>query len=140
MTQRGQVLYPDAYTDDEIIIPGKRKPTGTEEWRLQAKCATIIRRRMRTDKSLRFIASMAENHRTKARAAMAKMMGMEPGVADLILIRRTADGYKLAWVELKRPGKPLSDTQKDWVEWWGGRIPCYRCDNKEDFKVILADL
>lgn len=140
MTIRSQSYRPDSTAPDDadVTLPGNKKPDLQSEWRLQAKCVKLIRKRMRIDPDLRFIASMAENARTPARAAMAKMMGLTSGVADIILLRRHDDHFTVAWVELKRLGKPLSDAQQDWADWWGTLIRCYRVDSVEAFAAILA--
>ncbi len=141
MSQRGQVLYPDAYEDDEIILPGKKQPDPNAEWRLQAAAIKLVRAAMRKTKDLRFIAPGAEGMRYPNQAAIAKMMGrLEPGVADLILIQRGPWRIHMIWIEFKRPGGKLSQAQKDWFLWlYPAGVKCYRCDNLDSFKQILDE-
>lgn len=125
-----------AVDDAEVIIPAKRKPDPNAEWRLQAKCVKILRKECRINKDLRFLAPMPERKRDAKQAAIAKMMGLQSGPPDLWLFLRTHPGCKIWLVELKKPGKPLSDEQKDWFEWspW----PCHRVDNLADFAQVLV--
>lgn len=137
---RRQLLYPELVPDSEIIIPGKRRANPNAEWRLQAKCATLIRKVMRHDPDLRFIATLPEGHRDRARAAIAKMMGLQPGVADLLLLRRHGQRLRVCWVELKRSGRRgnLSDAQAEWLEWLPADVQRHVCDDVDEFRRILA--
>lgn len=134
-----QVMYPDSVDDADIVIPGKKKRDEDAEWRTQARCVTILRKIMRTDPMLTFIAPMAESPRTTQRAAMAKMLGLQRGVPDIWLFRRVANGVRICVVELKRPGGRLSAEQVEWFNWLqGAGVPCHRCDSVEGFREILA--
>lgn len=109
------------------------------EWRFQAACVVKIKRAMRADPNLEYQATLAESQRDPARAAVAQMMGLKSGPSDIQLFRRTPLGIKLAWVELKLPGKPLTKPQRDWHAWFSNAsVECHRCDNLADFVRILA--
>lgn len=120
--------------------PG-RKRDDHAEFRLQMKCITATRRHMRTNPGLRFIANMPEGFRDKKRAAVAKMMGLEPGCADIIILRREGWTLTLDWCELKRTdgrGK-LSPAQAAWAAWL---MPCVnvRCHVVDSLPAFLAIL
>ena len=122
--------------DADIVLPGKKPKDLSVEWRLQCRCVTLLRRMMREDADLWFIAPMAETPRDAARAAMAKAMGLQKGVPDLWIIRRNP--FRLRIVELKRPGGKLTPEQSERFHWLNDAgIDCYRCDDFEKFKGLI---
>ncbi len=137
--------------DSEVVIPGRKKPDPNAEWRLQAACVKLLRRAMRTDPHLRFIAAMPEGRRDPVRANIAKMCGLAPGVADLIIMRRFSypqigsvpswSRLQIDWVELKRPDKParLDPEQKAWADWLApmATVRTHCINSLEAFRVIL---
>ena len=140
MTIRRQVLYPDDVADSDIILPGKKRREPNAEWRIQAACVKLLRRVMQTHPEIRFIATMPEGQRSPARAAIGKMMGLQPGVADLIILHKRGFYMGVAWIEFKRPGGKLSAPQQEWAAWFGDMYACevHRCDSVGQFKDILA--
>lgn len=137
-----EVAAAEEYDTPLPIPPKSSRKKGDpfdREWRFQAACVLKIKRAMRTDPDLEYLATLAEGQRDPARAAVAQMMGLKSGPSDLLLFRRTDRGLKLAWVELKLPGKPLSKPQRDWHAWFTpAGVECHRCDNIQDFERILA--
>lgn len=127
--------------DMDVPIPEKKKrdPKAPREWRLQAECVKNIRERQKYDKSLRFIAAGAAQSRlTEKQKGFAKMIGFGSGIPDIILIRLKDSALKFHWVELKLPGKGLSEPQKSWFEFLAaGGVPRDRIDNLKDFLKIL---
>lgn len=135
-------------TDDEPLPtrPRKKHKKGDapdREWRLQAMCVKRIKVKMRADPDLEYLATMAEGLRDPGRAAVAQMMGLKSGPSDILLFRRFVfplgpQGLKIAWVELKLPGKWLSESQKKWHAWFAMvGVECHRVDSVADFQGIL---
>lgn len=130
----------DGKSEAEIFATSqpKRRKTENPEWKLQVACVKLVRARMKVDKDLRFIAPMAEGQRSMVRAAISKLMGMERGVADVILLKRRGGRVVIDWCELKREGGRLSPEQKDWFAWFEGtEIRTHRIDNIADFATVL---
>lgn len=125
--------------DEDLVLPGPRKPNPTAEWRTHAAAAKLCYQRERADSTFRFFSAGAEGARTAQRAAMAKMMGQNRrGVPDLWLLRN--DPLKLCCVEFKKPTGKLTPEQLDWFAWLElTRVKCYRCDSLEQFREILAE-
>lgn len=79
----------------------------------------------------------------KARAMQSnalKRAGMRPGFADLILIRRTADGHAVGMMEIKREGGKLEPSQeafRDLCEDW--RMPFAVVRSVDDAKETLQE-
>ncbi len=121
--------------DAEVIIPGRRKPDPSAEWRLQCAVVKVLRRECRINKDLRFLAPMPERKRDPKQAAIAKAMGLQSGPPDIWLFLRTHPGCKVWLVELKKPGKDLTEEQRDWFEWSPWK--CHRVDNLADFTQVL---
>lgn len=122
--------------DDEIPEPQRRKKGLSPEWKLQCACVKALRARMKYDKTLRFLAPMAEAKRTPQRAAIAKAMGLEAGVPDVWLMRN--DPMRLCVIELKKPGEDLRANQEEWFTWLrAGGVRCERVDNVADFVKVL---
>jgi hypothetical protein len=53
--------------------------------------------------------------RAKQSAAL-KRAGTLKGCPDLLLIQRTQDGHRVAWMEVKREGEKLRPEQKDFAD------------------------
>ena len=83
------------------------------EGELQTMCVTWFRS-MRRFRKCQLVAIPNEGKRTPAVAAKLKRQGMHPGVADLVL--RMPDG-RLAWIEMKAPGRSQSPTQLEFEDW-----------------------
>lgn len=129
-------------------VPAKRKvdPAAPKEWKLQAACIKAVRARMQYDKSLRYEVNLIEGNRTPARAAMAKVMGMQRGPNDLTLYRNVPDtnrGYEAMMqrtlrIEFKLHAGHLTAEQLDWFAFHSaGGIRCERVDNLKDFLRLL---
>lgn len=126
---------------------GRKSFKNTEAY-LQAQCVLLVKRAMRKNPDLNYLATMTEGQRNPARAAVAKMMGLRKGPSDLLLIRRNEAAYedlrpfnlpiKLAWIEFKLPGKNLTPEQRDWHEWFAEVAECHLVTSKEQFASILA--
>jgi hypothetical protein len=73
--------------------------------------------------------------RSKATAGRLKRMGLIPGWPDFILLSDDGDPY---FLELKRKGFSLSDSQASFAEWCSDRgVPYALCD---DFDLALKQL
>ena len=127
---------------EDLPAPPKKRGI-SPEWKLQIACVKRIRAQMRVDKSLRFIAAMPEGQRSAARAGISKAMGLEAGVADIILLRKKP-GLRIDWVELKVPERRntkrggLSEEQEAWQLWFHGTpVHCWTCYSVEEFTKIL---
>lgn len=113
------------------------------EWRLQARCVTWLKKQQRRDKNLRFIAPQPEAPRDVKRAAMAKMLGLQRGVADIIVMRRTLGSLstwklRVDWIELKRPDGRMSDEQWAWQDWFANTpIRCHVVTSLDEFKAVI---
>lgn len=121
--------------DEEIILPPKKKAKDPDaEWRLQVKCVKFLRALMKVDRSIRFIAPQAENPRDPKRANIAKMMGLQAGVFDLIILRHG----KAYFIELKRRGGRLSGEQQNWWGWFEGNgFAKFKCESLEEFTGVI---
>lgn len=110
------------YDAHDLSRPKRTKPARAE-WHMQAECVTFIRKMQRYNAwyrdNVRFIAAQSEGRRDAKRASIAKMMGLQPGVADLlILIKRPGiDRLTWIWCELKKPGGKMSPAQAEWFRW-----------------------
>lgn len=133
----------NAPLDADTPLPPKRKPRTKgqlREWHLQAACVKLIRERQRVDKRLRFIVADPARARTPTQQLFAKMAGMQAGIPDLVLLYAVQDVLRVACVELKMPGKPISAEQLDWFNYFmHAGVLCHRCDSLSDFATILDD-
>lgn len=135
----------DGYDPADFAKPRKKR-AASAEWRLQAACIAKLRKAMRRDSNIRFIAAMPENQRDRKRAAMAKMMGLERGVADIIVWRKLPGVpgvydktvLRVDWIELKRPGGKATPEQIAWAEWfYNTPVRCHVITSVEEFLQIL---
>lgn len=128
---------------DVPVPPRRAKATTEREWKLQAAAVKATRERMRYDKDLWYEVNLIENARTPARAAMAKMMGMQRGPNDMTLYRRFPHGIqpsymKVLRIEFKLPKGQLTAEQLDWFAFHSSAgIRCERVDNLGDFVKLL---
>lgn len=111
---------PEEYDAHSLRRPKRPKSTNAE-WRIQAACVTFLRKMQRYNAwyrdNVRWIAAQAEGQRDAKRAAISKMMGLQPGVADLLIIIKRPDCLTWIWCELKKPGGKLSPAQAEWFRW-----------------------
>lgn len=117
--------FPDYDLDRDYPKPARKKRKGlSPEWKLQAQCVKAIKARQVYDKNLRFIANMPEGQRDAKRAGIAKMMGLQSGIADIILLKRWGSTPNLCfdWIEIKREDGKVSPAQKDWMLWFEGSV------------------
>lgn len=136
-------------------VPAKRvsNPDADKEWHLQRDCIAATRALMKVRKDLRFVVPGAtQNNLMPAQRGFAKLMGWTAGWPDIWLMKSEPDycevdgrwggepAPRLLWhiVELKLPGKPLSDEQADWFAFLqSAGIPCSRVDTLADYIKIL---
>ena len=131
--------------DQDRAVPAKRTrdPDKETEWGFQTLCIKQIRERQKLDRGLRFIAAGALSFQLRGKQAMwAKMQGYQAGIPDIILMRfvksRFGADRKIWCVELKLPGKPLSDAQTQWQQFFeAAEVPFSRVDTLKDFLRIL---
>lgn len=138
---------PFSYDKYDTLPPKKPKRAASAEWKLQAACITYVKKRKLIDPlmrhTVRWIANMPEGQRDPNRAAIAKMMGMQRGVADILLFRKTPfvranTGFRLDWCELKRPGEKLRLEQQEWVDWLGDTpVRCHLITDLDQFIAVL---
>lgn len=128
---------------EDLPEPAPKKPPPPREWKLQAACIKATKARQKKDPDLQFIAAQAESPRDAVRAEIAKRMGLQRGVADIILLRKTP-ALRMDWVELKLPDRRghrnggLSDEQLAWQEWFHGTpVRCWTVYTLEEFTEIL---
>lgn len=129
------------YDSYDLRRPRVKRKGLSDEWRLQCACVKALRQRMRLDKSLRFIANMPEGQRDAKRAGLAKMMGLAPGVADMIVLHKTRAVFRMDWVEFKRDDGKLSPAQADWAAWLATTpIKCHVVRTIDDFIKVIDGL
>ena len=133
MSIRRQVLYPDSVSDDEIIIPKKRKWKIRPEDKLQVACVKMLRNLDRP-----FIVAQPErlNAPINRRDWFTKLgiLG-NAGHHELIIFTRTG----VVLVEWKSAGGKVSNAQKEWAERLSGRlnIATFVCRSVDEFRAIL---
>lgn len=136
-------LLANAPLDVDIEIPTKKikDPAAPKEWRLQASCVKLIREYQATHKNLRFLAAgAAQSKLSEKQKGFAKMVGYQSGWPDIVLMKLYPSMVVMNFhfIELKLPGKGLSDTQKDWRAFLeAAGLPYFRVDNFSDFATIL---
>lgn len=117
---------------DASPSPRKRRPSSEKEHRLQCSCVRWFRYQYPAMKHNLFAVPNGGD-RNKIVAAKLKAEGVLAGVADLILLRRSAS-YGGLLIEMKATKGKQSDSQKEWMEKITGDGYKYVvCRSLEDF-------
>jgi hypothetical protein len=112
--------------------PAKRK-------RIEEKLQIAVVEYMRIvldPKRYKVVSIRNEGKRSAREGALAKAMGLEPGITDLVIIGPLGASW---WIEMKTESGKLSDEQAEIRAWMAANgVPHALCRSIDDVRVALA--